>query len=269
MFPTLFTVGTFSLHSWGVLLMIGFLFGAWRAARIAPRYGIAPEDLWDASLFGLLGGIVGARLAFVAQNLSDYVANPLSALALWNGGMTSFGGLIGGVAVGLWVMHSRGRSLIQAADLVAPSLALGYFWGRIGCYLNGCCYGGACPPPLGVHFPNIANAPGTVHPTQLYSAAAGLAIFFILVAVERRRQFAGQIIALFAILYAVYRFVVEYFREGATAGLSGIGSLTTGQIACLIIAALATLYYVARAGSPRTEQDFAPTTPRDIPQPSA
>ncbi|MBC8140406.1 MAG: prolipoprotein diacylglyceryl transferase, partial [Armatimonadetes bacterium] len=204
MYPVLFSVGSLPIHAWGVLLMIGFLVGTWRAAKVAPRYGIPGEDLWDAALFGLLGGILGARFAYVLQNLGDYTANPLAAFALWQGGMTSFGGLIGGVTVGLWILHRRGHSLLDAGDLVAPSLALGYLFGRIGCYLNGCCYGGYCPEPLGVHFPEI---PGTVHATQLYSAFAGLAIFFALAVMESRRTFAGQILALFALLYGVYRFV--------------------------------------------------------------
>ncbi|MBC7806566.1 MAG: prolipoprotein diacylglyceryl transferase, partial [Akkermansiaceae bacterium] len=159
------------------------------------------------------------------------------------GGMTSFGGLIGGVGVGLLVMHLRKRNLLDSADLAAPSLAIGYFWGRIGCFLNGCCFGGACPEPLGIHFPGLE---GTVHATQLYSAFAAAVIFGVLVLVEKKRQFRGQIILLFALLYSLYRFVVEFFREGATADLSGIASLTTAQVACLAIALLAGFYYVYR-----------------------
>lgn len=243
MFPILFKVGNFPVHSWGVLLMIGFLLGTWRAARHAMRYSIAPEDLWDAALFGLFGGVLGGRLAYVAQNIPEFAANPGQIFAMWNGGMTSFGGLIGGVGVGLLVMHLRKRNLLDSADLAAPSLAIGYFWGRIGCFLNGCCFGGACPEPLGVHFPGLQ---GTVHATQLYSAFAAAIIFGILFFVEKNRQFRGQLILLFALLYSVYRFIVEFFREGATADLSGIGSFTTAQIACLSIALLAGFYYVYR-----------------------
>lgn len=243
MFPILFKVGNFPVHAWGVLLMIGFLLGTWRAARHAMRYGIAAEDLWDAALFGLFGGVIGGRLAYVAQNIPEFAAHPGQIFAMWNGGMTSFGGLIGGVGVGLFVMHLRKRNLLDSGDLAAPSLAIGYFWGRIGCFLNGCCYGGACPEPLGVHFPRVA---GTVHPTQLYSAFAAAIIYGMLVLVEKRRQFRGQLILLFALLYSVYRFIVEFFREGATADLSGIGSLTSAQVACLAIALLAGSYYVYR-----------------------
>ncbi|MBC8137512.1 MAG: prolipoprotein diacylglyceryl transferase [Fibrella sp.] len=243
MHPILFKVGNFPVHAWGVLLMIGFLLGTWRAAHHAMRYKIAPEDLWDAALFGLFGGVIGGRLAYVAQNLPEFAAHPGQIFAMWNGGMTSFGGLIGGVGVGLLVMHLRKRNLLDSADLAAPSLAIGYFWGRIGCYLNGCCFGGACPDPLGVQFPLLS---GTVHATQLYSAFAAAVIYGVLVLVEKRRQFRGQLILLFALLYSLYRFIVEFFREGATADLSGIASLTTAQVACLAIALLAGAYYVYR-----------------------
>ena len=261
MYPILFHVGSFPIHAWGVLLMIGFLVGTWRAAKVAPRYGIPGEDLWDAALFGLLGGIVGARLAYVAQNLGEFASHPGMIFALWQGGMTSFGGLIGGVAVGLWILQRRGHNLVDAGDLVAPSLALGYFFGRIGCYLNGCCYGGYCPEPLGVHFPGIA---GTVHPTQLYSAAAGLFIFALLAAMEKRRQFGGQIIALFAVLYGVYRFIVEFFREGATTGASGIASLTTGQVASLVVSLLALAFYLYRLKASREPKSVQPLPGGDV-----
>jgi phosphatidylglycerol:prolipoprotein diacylglycerol transferase len=90
---------------------------------------------------------------------------------------------------------------------------------------------------------------GTVHPTQLYSAVAAAVIYGVLVLVEKHRQFRGQLILLFALLYSVYRFIVEFFREGATADLSGIGSLTLAQVACLAIALLAGFYYVYRMRS--------------------
>src|SRR4051812_23133825 len=100
MLPILFHIGQFPVHSWGVLLMIGFLLGAWRAAKHAPRYGIVPEDLWDASLFGLFGGVVGGRLAYVLLNIPYFSIHPGEIVALWSGGMTSFGGLIGGMLAG-------------------------------------------------------------------------------------------------------------------------------------------------------------------------
>ncbi len=267
MYPILFHVGSFPIHAWGVLLMIGFLLGTWRAARHAPRYRIASEDLWDASLFGLFGGVLGGRLAYVAQNLGVYTHHPDQIFAMWNGGMTSFGGFLGGVGVGLFVMRARRRNLLDCADLAAPSLAIGYFWGRIGCFLNGCCYGGACPEPIGMHFPGIA---GSVHPTQLYSAGAAAVIYGVLTVVERKRQFRGQLILLFCLLYALYRFIVEFFREGATADLSGVASLTTAQVACLMIALLAGAHYLYRMRAPdKTLQETPISADEDAPSPVA
>ena len=245
MYPVLFHIGTFPVHSWGLLLMIGFLLGTYRAARFAPRYGIAPEDLWDCALFGLFGGVVGGRLAFVLnpENIAGFLHAPLTILALWQGGMTSFGGFLGGVGAGLLTARARKVNILDIGDLAAPSLAIGYFWGRIGCFLNGCCYGGVCREPWGVRFPGMTEP---VHPTELYSAGAAAVIFAALVWAEKRRAFRGQLLLLFALLYALYRFVVEFFREGATAGPSGVAQLTQGQVACLVIAFVAAAYYAYR-----------------------
>ena len=265
MYPILFYVGRFPIHAWGVLLMIGFLLGTWRAARVAPRYAIAPEDLWDCALIGLLGGVLGGRLAYVLnpENINGFLHAPLTIFALWNGGMTSFGGLLGGVGAGLLAARTRKIippagtdvsppqiNLLDLGDLAAPSLAIGYFWGRIGCFLNGCCFGGVCHEAWGVRFPGMSEP---VHPTELYSAFAAVVIFTVLLVIEKRRAFRGQLLLLFAILYAIYRFVVEFFREGATANPSGIAALTQGQVACLVLALAAGTYYAYRMHAPRHE----------------
>ncbi len=233
MLPVLFKIGPFTLHSWGLLLLVAFLAATFRAVKRAPRYGIAPDAIWDCSLIGLLGGIVGGRLAFVAQQASYFASHPGEILAIWTGGMTSFGGLIGGVAAGVWAAKRRGIKVGDAADLTAVSLPIGYAIGRIGCFLNGCCHGSKCSLPWAVEFKHDGGvSTGLVHPAQLYSAIAGLLIYGVLVLLERRRTFPGQLLLVFMALYGVYRFLVEFVREGATAEVLAAG-LTTGQIASL------------------------------------
>jgi phosphatidylglycerol---prolipoprotein diacylglyceryl transferase len=249
--PVLFHLGPLPIHSWGVLLMIGFLLATWRAAKNAPRYKIQPEDLWDGALFGLLGGIIGGRLAYVLINYKEFLPHPAAIFQIWQGGMTSFGGLIGGIGVGLLVARYRKMNVADTADLTAVSLPIGYAIGRVGCFLNGCCYGSKCDSPWAVDFPTPGGGhTGPSHPAQLYSAFAGVVMYLILVQLEKRRAFRGQLMLAFAFLYSIYRFLIEFIREGATADLSGIASLTQAQVACLGIAVVAAIVYGILAKRP-------------------
>jgi phosphatidylglycerol---prolipoprotein diacylglyceryl transferase len=290
MLPELFRIGNFPVHSWGLLLMIGFLLAAWRAAKHAPRYNLRPEDVWDASLIGLFGGVVGARLAFVLLNLKYFSAHPTEVFAIWTGGMTFYGGLVGGLGAGLlaakylpaarqraeaqqWAERAKAEeegkpipdapahfNLWDFADLAAVSFPIGYGIGRVGCFLNGCCYGAVCDLPWAVrfHLHDGTTTPPS-HPAQLYSAVAALVMYVILLAVEKRRQFRGQLILAFGILYGVYRFLIEFVREGATADPSGIASLTQGQVASLVLSLLAGIAYYLLV---RRQPKAAPVTQR-------
>ncbi len=219
--PILFHIGSFPLRSWGLLLMIAFLMGAWRASKAAPRYGIKTDDLWDASLAGLFGGVLGGRLGYVVQNPGEYLSNPREILNFMSGGMTSFGGLIGGVAAGLAVCKKRGMNVWDAADVAAPSLAIGWFFGRLGCLLNGCCYGHKCDVAWKMNFyPDSHTQIIGVHPTQIYEAIGMVIAYAVLVALEKKRAFRGQIFAVFLGLYGLSRFIVEIAAAVAEAETS-------------------------------------------------
>lgn len=254
MLPVLFHVGNYPLHSWGVLLMVGFLLAALRAVKAAEvLYQIPRDALWDTSLAGLFGGILGARLAFVLQNLKDYAQHLGEVLAVWKGGMTSFGGLLGGVVVGLLVARKRGLDVRDVCDAAAPSLAIGLFFGRIGCLLNGCCYGHTCSLPWAMEFhPDNGAETGRVHPTQLYDALGAALIYaFLTLVMEKRRAFKGQLLLLFIILYGLSRFVVEFWRA-QSGEQSVVGGLSTGQWASILIAAVAAALWPVLAKKKRS-----------------
>jgi phosphatidylglycerol:prolipoprotein diacylglycerol transferase len=267
MLPVLFQVGNFKLHSWGLLLMVGFLLALWRATANAHRYKIPKEDVWDISLIGLFGGIVGGRLAYVLLNLETFTAKPLTIFALWEGGMTSFGGLVVGLAAGLFACRFKGVNPWDMADLAAVSLPIGYGVGRIGCFLNGCCYGAVCNLPWAMQF-HVHGADGTdiltppSHPAQLYAAIASVIIYFLLLPLEKNRKFRGQIILAFGFYYGIYRFLVEYVREGATAELSGIANLTEAQVASLILSGVTAIFYLIRSRNP--EEAKAPISAKGL-----
>lgn len=145
----------------------------------------------------------------------------LEVFKFWHGGLAYYGGFLLAVPVGLWFARRRRLGVWRIADLVAPFIALGLFFGRMGCFLNGCCFGSECDLPWAVRFPGQAQA---VHPTQLYEAAAALAIAALLYAVVRPRKRAhGQVFAALLVLYGVARFLLEYVRaddRGIYFGLS-------------------------------------------------
>ena len=236
MIPVLFHIGAFPLRSWGLMLMIAFLMGALHATKLARRYGIKPDDLWDASLAGLFGGVLGGRLGYVLQNMGEYLKNPAQILNFMSGGMTSFGGMLGGVVVGLFVCKKKGMNLWDAADAIAPSLAIGWFFGRIGCLLNGCCYGHKCDVAWKMNFyPDEHTQILGVHPTQIYEAIGMVLTYGVLMSLTKRRVFRGQIFAAFLVLYGIVRFVVEFWREQSGAESIKAG-LSTGQWASLLVA---------------------------------
>lgn len=242
MYPILFQVGAFKMHSWGLFLLIGFLLTVVRAAKVAPKYGVDPGVLWDCSLIGLLGGVLGGRLAFVAQEWSRYFsAHPTEILMIWTGGMTSYGGILGGLAAGIFAARKRGLNVGAAADLAGVSFPIGYFFGRLGCFFNGCCYGTHCDAPWAISFKDEGGIlHSQVHPTQLYAVLAAAIMFGILTFLEKRPRirFQGELLLAFAALYGVYRFIVEFWRE-QDGPQSIVDGLSTGQWASIAIFAVA------------------------------
>lgn len=254
MLPELFHIGSLPIHSWGVLLMIGFLHATWRAAKNSGRYQIASEDVWDIALLGLLGGVIGARLAYVGLNGPYFAQHLGEVFAIWTGGMTFYGGLFGGLAAGLLACRAKNVLPGDMADLAAVSFPIGYFWGRVGCFLNGCCYGGHCDISwlaVQFHLPNGALTPPS-HPAQLYSALASLLMYAALLPLERSRGFRGQLILAYAFLYGIYRFLVEFVREGVTADTTALLGLTQGQIASLALSLVAAALYAVLLNRPRS-----------------
>ena len=242
MYPVLFHVGTFKLHTWGLMLLIGFTLAVLRAVKAAPRYGFDPAVIWDCSLIGLFGGVLGGRLAFVIQEWGAYFSHhPSEILMIWTGGMTSYGGIVGGLGAGIWAAKKRGMDVGDAADLAAVSFPIGYFFGRLGCFFNGCCYGTRCDAPWAITFHDEGGTlHDHVHPTQLYAVLAAALIYMILSALEKRPRlrFRGELLPIFAMLYGIYRFIVEIWRaqDGPQSFKAGLSTGQWASLAALIVA---------------------------------
>lgn len=217
--PVLFEIGPFIVYSYGFMLMIAFLLSILVAVREAKARAIAVESVYDLAFWLLVGGLIGARLSFVFYNWPLFVHNPLEALAFWEGGLSFYGGLAGGLVAGLSFVYWKNLFLEDVLDIAGLSLPLGISIGRIGCFLNGCCYGKPTQLPWGVSFPALGFK---AHPTQLYELLYAFLIF-LFVYFFRYRIGRGNVFFVFLLLYSFFRFLNEFLRVNPPfiLGLSG------------------------------------------------
>jgi phosphatidylglycerol:prolipoprotein diacylglycerol transferase len=216
MLPDIFKIGPLTLHSYGLMLALAFLAGIWLMELQAKRFGLDKTLIVDFGVFVMASSVIGSRLMYVATHWNEYSSNPWQALAVWEGGLTFYGGFILGTLTAAAFCRARKISFWTIADLAAPGFAAGLCLGRIGCFLNGCCFGKPSQLPWAVQFP-ANGAAGlisgcAVHPTQLYEAVFGLAAFCLLWAMRNRKSFPGFSICLFFLLYGIWRFASDYFR---------------------------------------------------------
>lgn len=241
MYPVLFRIGPFALHTYGVFVAIAFLSAIALALREARRVGQDANKILDLCFYVIVAAIVGSRILYVLVNWSVFVKDPLEIVRIWHGGLVFYGGFIAAVITALWYMRRQGLPLLTTVDIFAPSIAFGQFVGRIGCFFAGCCYGKMCDLPWAVTFTHpesLAPKGVPLHPTQLYSSLNSLIIFAVLIGVRRIKRFEGQIFWTYVLLYGVTRFVLEYFR-GDERGMFLDGTLSTSQLLGLIMAVIA------------------------------
>jgi phosphatidylglycerol:prolipoprotein diacylglycerol transferase len=214
--PIAFKLGPFPVHWYGIMVAIGFLAGLWTAGRRGLREGVAAEKIMDLGPWLILGAIVGARILYVVSYWREqFAAKPISEIFMvQHGGLVYYGGLIGSslayICYSLW----KKIPLWKGADILAPSIALGHALGRIGCLLNGCCYGRPCSLPWAITYPHREGGPPGVplHPTQVYESLLNFILYAALAALYRRKKFDGQVFAAYLVGYAFIRSFVELFR---------------------------------------------------------
>jgi phosphatidylglycerol:prolipoprotein diacylglycerol transferase len=235
MHPEFIKIGPLTLYSYGVLVALGFLIGAWVAASRAKIEGLKPELVGDLLLWMLPAILLGAKIWYALAYWNDFLADFRAfGVGSLRSGFVFYGGFIGGFAATAIFARKKSLNLWQLADILAPGLAIGHAFGRVGCFFNGCCYGKECALPWAVQFPRYHETAGApVHPTQLYEAGANLLIFAALLLLYRRKKFHGQIFAAYATLYAVARFVIEFFRGDYPARY--FGALTQGHIGSILL----------------------------------
>ncbi|MDD2751680.1 MAG: prolipoprotein diacylglyceryl transferase [Candidatus Omnitrophica bacterium] len=194
MLPEICRIGPFTIYSYGLMLAIAFVIGSGLAGIEAKKRNINPEVILNLCFLALVSGIIGARLFYVLENYRFYFKYPGEIFILQHGGLSWFGGLILGFLASLLYMRKKKLSVYQILDLLAPFVALGQAFGRVGCLLNGCCFG-----KTGV-------------PVQIYSSAILLGIFLILRLLQDRPHKEGEIFFSYLLLYSLKRFFIEFWR---------------------------------------------------------
>lgn len=233
MYRILFTIGGINVYSYGFMISLAILVAAIALFREAPRVNLDPDHVLEAVIAAGAAGLIGSRLLYVALNWDYFSSRPLSILFARFEGLSFYGAFAGGLlALVLW---SRWRKVnfLKMADLAAPYLALGYAFGRIGCFLNGCCYGRVSDVSWAVVIPAVDNLPR--HPVQLYAAFGAVLIFILLKLLRPAHLFTGFNLIALAALYGALRFTTEFFREEPVVWLG----LTTAQLFSLGVAVAA------------------------------
>ena len=229
MYPTLFRFGDFEVTTFGALVALGALAGLWILHRELARTGLPASSGVDAALVGVLGGLAGAKIIWAIEFRHDA---PFLSLLLSRGGLSWFGGFLGGVGAGLWSLHRRHIPLVPALAAAAPALAIGHAIGRIGCFLVGDDYGRPSDLPWAVAFPRgLPPTTVPVHPTQLYETA-GLAVIAWLLIRWRHAGVADAIVfGRYLVLAGALRFSIEFIRVNAHVA----GPLTLAQLFSIAI----------------------------------
>lgn len=246
MHPVLLKIGPLILYSYGLMLALAYLCGIVWAIYMGKREGFREEVILDLCLVGLIASVIGARLAYIVFFWDSYRAHPWEALMIWKGGLVFQGGLVLAILAVWFEISRRKLPLLKLLDIAAPTTAIGYAIGRIGCFLNGCCYGIECDLPWAVRFPDL---PGLRHPTQLYASIAGALMFLVLIYLWKHRKFEGQLLFSGLILYSVYRFLIEFIRTNPEYWFG----LTQAQLASIPIFVISLIFYgilYKRAGRP-------------------
>jgi len=224
MHPILFKIGRFEARTYGLMLALAFIIGIYYTIIKTKKLGIDPNLIVDLSIVLVVSSLVGSRLLYVMFHFDEFrhnlldIINPFQSSGdIGIAGLTMIGGLILAVAFGMLYLKWKKLPVLKISDITSAPIALGIFITRIGCFMNGCCFGTPCDLPWGVKFPYESPAgymfqDTAIHPAQLYSALGGLIIFFILLFAERYNKFDGFLIFTFFVLYSIDRFIIDYFR---------------------------------------------------------
>lgn len=255
----LFGYDSFPIHTYGLMVALGFLGGTWYVQRTAKKIGENPAQALDLIFYILIAAILGSRILFVLVSQREaFFHNPFIIFKIWEGGLVFYGGFIASILASIFYLRRHHLPVWKYFDLFAPGVALGHAIGRIGCFAAGCCYGRPLLSAMwySVIFPDnpasLAPVGIPLYPTQLIESAGEFITFLFLAFFAGRKKFEGQIIALYFMIYALLRFTVEFFRGDLERGFIGESGLSTSQLIAAILFAIGLGMYLYRRSRGRT-----------------
>lgn len=260
----LFHIGKITIHGYGTMIAIGVLAAIAVAILRCKKKDINPEPVLDLVLIGLIGGFAGGKLLFIIVEIlsdgwSNFIRNPKAYLG--GSGFVVYGGIICAVIIGVIYFKIKKTDFLTYWDMIMPSVSIAQGFGRIGCFLAGCCYGAVTDSPIGVVFPSGSLAPAGVKlwPTQLMMSAGNFIIAGILILASTKLKKRGQIGSLYLILYAIGRFGIEFLRNDHR---GAVGVFSTSQFISLFIVVIGIGLFIWRTMSndeskPGTVEEYA------------
>jgi len=219
MHRVMFSIGPVTLYTYGLFVALGFLISTILILRDARKAGISQNTIFDCLMTVLISGLIGGRLLYVVINWEYYLQYPARALMFYEGGLAFQGALLAAILSGIIVARIKKISFWKTADLIAPYIALGQAIGRIGCFLNGCCYGKIVSSGWKVQFPGETV---TRMPVQIYLSIGLFLLFFVLLKFRQKQFFSGSVFAMYLIAYGMFRFLMDYLRGDELVVISGI-----------------------------------------------
>lgn len=243
----LFSIGPFTVYGYGLMIAIGILAAYVTAEYRAKKYGLDPDKIFYLVIWAVVGGFAGAKVLYFLTRLKDIMENPRVLLDLADG-FVVYGGIIGGIFSAMAYCKIKKLPFLKYFDLVMPSVALAQGFGRIGCFLAGCCYGRETDSALGIVFHNSSYAPNGVKllPTQLISSGLDFMLCIVLILLDRKKKGDGQIAGAYLVLYSIGRFILEFYRGDLIRG--NVGALTTSQFIAIFVALAGVILIAARNG---------------------
>ncbi|NQT33892.1 prolipoprotein diacylglyceryl transferase [bacterium] len=266
MHPVIFEIGAFKLHSYGLMFFLAFVFGVWLGTVRARKVGIAPGKVMDLTMWILVGSLVGARSSYVIFHLGEFrgrwldIINPFqSDGTIGIAGLIVLGGVLLAVPAAWIYLKKNNIPFLKMMDVMVPSLAFGMAIGRIGCFLNGCCFGLPTDMPWGVVFPETCYAGSVflhqhIHPTQLYAILFTGLLGTVLLLRTPYKRFEGELFFLFFLIYSPYRFLVEivrYYRDSMILLDLGTINFTVSMLMSMVIFVAAVILLVKGYGVAR------------------
>lgn len=217
----LFEIFGVKIYGYGTMIAIGIFAALFLLDYRAKKKNYSDDSIWNMAIIAIVSGVLGGKILYIITEIKSIIKNPSMLLDLGEG-FVIYGSIIGGVLGVIFYCKKKGWNILEIFDLVIPSLPLAQGFGRIGCFLAGCCYGGATTLPIGVEFKNSPFAPAGVlrHPTQVYSSVFDFLLAFFLLWFDKKEKKDGQLFGLYFICYSIGRFMIEFLRDDPRGSVS-------------------------------------------------